>query len=42
MAKNLIFRGAATALITPINADGVDFKSAVRGGPGRHRRERTA
>ena len=26
MAKNLIFRGAATALITPINADGVDFK----------------
>ena len=25
MAKNLIFRGAATALITPLNESGIDF-----------------
>ena len=30
MSKNPVFRGAATALITPLNASGVDYKTLGR------------
>ena len=39
MRQNTIFKGMATAMVTPMTAAGVDYE-ARSGGGGHHRRER--